>query len=455
MKFVDDKNKKLSWYSRNYLFLGTLTIITLNILLFALLGNYFTDGIGGQHIWYGKLDLSNIFRVFLNAFEHSNWQHVLLNMLCFSFCGLYIERKTGTFNFLLLVLGLTFIEGAFSAAGSYSVEFHGASGLVYICYAYILIDYIFSFHKYKRNKTNTILGAIIIALMYLAMCFDGGTDGFSFKPYPYDLLSNLGHYSAFFAGIIVSLIIQVVQLKYLNNSTPVEFEPKKVSKKIYILPIILICMLSICCPILSIVANNRTNIDYSITFDCNYDQFDTTLEYNYSDNKYSSLQSTFLPNFRSTFEADKRYGYCFEIYEDKGYKKRIEYNAPPLYRPLYSGMDFIPLARATKKTYYLKMFEGYEVYIAYHYLKTYFQDDQIISDNYNDNIFSLYQSKGAKTLIVEKNKNCSFKLPYIRPNYDLQNLIVKANGEQLSLDENGYYTIENVTENIQITFSYI
>ena len=85
IKFVDYKNKKVSWYNRNFLYLGTVIIISINILFFVLLGNYFTENVGGQYVWYGDVDFSNILRVFLNAFEHSNWQHVLLNMLCFLF----------------------------------------------------------------------------------------------------------------------------------------------------------------------------------------------------------------------------------------------------------------------------------------------------------------------------------------------------------------------------------
>ena len=239
MNFFDDKSKKTNWYNRNYLFLGTVIVVCVNILLFALLGNDFSSGIGGEHIWYDQLDFSNLWRVFLNGFEHSNWQHVLLNMLCFFVCGLYIERKTGTINFLLLTAGMAFISGAFAAAGSCSIGFHGASGIVYMCYAFVIVDYLFSFNKRKRSKTNIIMGAIIIALIYLAMCFSGGTSGFSFELYPYDLMNNLAHYSGFFASLIVSLMIQIAQLTIIKNSAPLEYKPPKVNKKIYILPALL------------------------------------------------------------------------------------------------------------------------------------------------------------------------------------------------------------------------
>lgn len=39
MKFFDDKSKNLKWYNRNYFYIGTIIVIVLNILLFAILGN--------------------------------------------------------------------------------------------------------------------------------------------------------------------------------------------------------------------------------------------------------------------------------------------------------------------------------------------------------------------------------------------------------------------------------
>ena len=218
MKFFDDKCKRTKWYNKNYFFVGTLIIIAINIILYWQYGNDFNNYIGGEHIWYDKFVFDNFFRAILNAFEHANWQHVLLNMLCFLFCGLYIERKTGTFSYLLLMAGLVAISSCFVVTFSISLNWHGASGLVYICYAYILVDYIFSFQKHRRNKLNIIMGAIILALIYLAMCYNGGTDSFGFEWYPYDLMYNAGHYSSFVAGIIVTVMLNLAKLKDRRES---------------------------------------------------------------------------------------------------------------------------------------------------------------------------------------------------------------------------------------------
>ena len=54
-----------------------------------------------------------------------------------------------------------------------------------------------------------IFGGAVLALIYFAMCFSGGTSHVSFAVYPYDLLHNLGHGTGFFCGTIVALLIQI------------------------------------------------------------------------------------------------------------------------------------------------------------------------------------------------------------------------------------------------------
>lgn len=60
-----------------------------------------------------------------------------------------------------------------------------------------------------RRHSHEVLGGIVIALIYFAMCFSGGTSTVSFAPYPYDLLHNLGHGTGFFTGTIVALLVQI------------------------------------------------------------------------------------------------------------------------------------------------------------------------------------------------------------------------------------------------------
>lgn len=92
MKILNDNEKTLHWWNRNWFFLGTIAIILVNIVLFAILGSNWAPNPQSQ-ISYSVLNFDNIWVNFLNCFEHSNWQHCLLNMLCFFVVGTCIERK--------------------------------------------------------------------------------------------------------------------------------------------------------------------------------------------------------------------------------------------------------------------------------------------------------------------------------------------------------------------------
>ena len=210
MKFIDSPKKRLAWYSRNYFYIATVAVVVTNIALYACLGNSWTFAFGNGSVrWERSFDFQRIWRCFLNNFSHGTWQHALLNMLCFFIAGLYLERKTGSLGLSGLVLSLAVLQGCVCAAAKGDLGFYGFSGVNYALYAYIAIDYLFSFTKSRRNKTDLIFGGIVLALIYLAMCFSGGTATVSFKPYPYDLLHNLGHGTGFFCGAIVALLVQL------------------------------------------------------------------------------------------------------------------------------------------------------------------------------------------------------------------------------------------------------
>ena len=210
MKFIDSPKKRLAWYSRNYFYIATVAVVVTNIALYACLGNSWTSAFGNGSVrWERSFDFQRIWRCFLNNFSHGTWQHALLNMLCFFIAGLYLERKTSSLGLSGLVLSLAVLQGCVCAAAKGDLGFYGFSGVNYALYAYIVIDYLFSLGNARRNKTDLIFGGIVLALIYLAMCFSGGTATVSFKPYPYDLLHNLGHGTGFFCGAIVALLVQL------------------------------------------------------------------------------------------------------------------------------------------------------------------------------------------------------------------------------------------------------
>lgn len=211
MKIFNDSEKSLHWWNKNWFFLGTIAVVLINIILFASFGSEWAINPQSQ-ISYSVLNFDNIIANFLNCFEHSSWQHCLLNMLCFFVVGTYIERKKGTSNLVCLVLLFAIIGKSMSVANSLGGA-HGFSGINYALYAFVIIDYIFYIFSKEKNKFNIIYGLLIIALIYLAMCYNGGATGFGLNWYPNDLINNMGHYTGFVAGLIVGLVVKICKLQ--------------------------------------------------------------------------------------------------------------------------------------------------------------------------------------------------------------------------------------------------
>lgn len=215
MKFFDDKSKNVRWYNRNYFYIGTIVIILINVLLFVVLGGSWADGIisASPGHWEAPFYFNSTIISFFNAFSHYSLQHVLLNMSCFAICGIYLERKTGTLGILGFVIFSAFISGITVTCNDLSVSWDGFSVVNFFLYAYIVFDFLFSFRKEKRNKTNIILGSIVLLFIYVAMCFCGGVTDICFKIYPYSLIYNMGHYSGFLTGCVIALFKNIIEIR--------------------------------------------------------------------------------------------------------------------------------------------------------------------------------------------------------------------------------------------------
>jgi len=224
----DYKNTTLIW--KNYFFIGTVLIIAFNVLMFAFASGWrwrvFETNQGN---WGSPLHFNHIIISFFSSFDHVNWQHALLNMLCFFVCGLYLERKMGSLKLVLLILSLAFFTSIATTANNNSPHWTGFSAVNFGLYFYIIIDFIFSFFK-KSSKINFIFGTVVIGLIYFAMCFSGGTHSFSFRWYPYDLINNMGHYSGALAGLILALTIKIAKLGYIKKKKNQE-ENEQANKK--------------------------------------------------------------------------------------------------------------------------------------------------------------------------------------------------------------------------------
>lgn len=206
-RVLNDTRKNTTKRTANYFFVVTIAITLINVIIFATCGRD-TGDISVRPNW-GRFSVNNLMQTVLNTFTHFNWQHTLLNMLCFLVAGMYLERKQGSFPFLLFMVLLIFFTGFASAANDISLSWKGFSGANYGLYGYIVIEYIFMlFQKRKRDLVNIVSGAVVLGLIYLAMCFNGGTSTIGFEWFPYDLLHNLGHASGFFAGIVSGCVGQ-------------------------------------------------------------------------------------------------------------------------------------------------------------------------------------------------------------------------------------------------------
>lgn len=214
MKYIDDDTKKIRWWNRNYFFAGTILVVFINILIHAITPDHtWFYKWHSSGYWGSELSFDNLNKQFVSSFLHANWQHVLLNMLCFLICGAWVERRKGTFELLGLVFVMAWVAETFIGANHSSTNSVGYSGVNYAFYAYAIIDYcVLLFRKTTRTKINVISGGILMALIYFAACFDGGTQTVSFQWYPYDFMHNMGHYSGFFGGAILSLTVQIAKL---------------------------------------------------------------------------------------------------------------------------------------------------------------------------------------------------------------------------------------------------
>lgn len=452
MKFFDDKSKDLKWYNRNYFYLGTIIFIVLNISIFSFFGYGNLKYIGGEFVWNGVFDVSNIFRSFLDTFEHGSWSHVLWNMVSFAIVSLYIERKVGTFNFIFLMLGFSFLSGNITTAARNTVNHHGASSLIYFCYAFAYVDYVFMlFNKEKRNKMNIIMGAIIVFAIYVAMCSNDDSKYF-FELYPHNLIFNAAHYSNFFAGIIVTLMINLFSLHKKGEGEVQIRERKPLSKKLkvfYIFVLIINIVLAGTCSFFTLTAINRTNVKCSLKFDCNIDKYDYVVEKEFSKDtyiSYLSCRNDWLSNF--DYQID---GYSYEIYLDKEHTKQMTNKTDTNYSIVanypWGYGDTIPLSKELEQTLYVKMFKTYKVefldvaeYIDISkWTPKNLQEETLFTTNYSNSIVD-----------VKENATLRFMLESLK--YSFGSFKLEVDGTELLRDAEGYYCIENINSDIEISF---
>ncbi len=211
MLFFDDKSKTdLKWYSRNWFYAGTIFISLLLIILCVANLNEWEESIIERYTLEGGSVFERLFYAFLIKFIYTNWSTVLYNILGFAIAALYLERKTGTLNFILLVFGMMFLCSTTDLVINFYSTFT-SSFEWFALWGYVVIDFIFTAcQKDKRNKTNLILGAIVLVLLYFRACFyDKIGGGIGLGWYPHQIIDISSHFVMFIVGITISLFVQV------------------------------------------------------------------------------------------------------------------------------------------------------------------------------------------------------------------------------------------------------
>ena len=186
--------KKFS-YSFNY---ATLAIAAVNVIAFILTGS--GRNLNAQYL-FGLQPILFLrghyyWQIFTYMFMHGSWSHLLSNMIGLIFFGVYVEKQTGSKEFLLFYILCGILCGAaslgiYAVAGYWQIVLVGASGAVYA--VLLLFAVIFP------RSTVFILGLVPVPAPLLIAVFDqvfGMNQG----------VAHLTHLSGFAAAWLFCLV---------------------------------------------------------------------------------------------------------------------------------------------------------------------------------------------------------------------------------------------------------
>lgn len=171
MKFVDDYNKELKWYNRNFVFLGTILMVALILLCEFVVKKDVT-----------KLVSENIFvSTALDPFITGSKQKAVVSAVFMLVAGLYLERYWGTIKYVVVSLVLcpiiTMLVLQFGVLyilqnPTKELAFSGleTSVLPYALFGFVIITTIFHLKKYLFDKTHSIFNWLLLAVIIVTMC---------------------------------------------------------------------------------------------------------------------------------------------------------------------------------------------------------------------------------------------------------------------------------------------
>ena len=298
MKFVDDKNKKLRWYNRNFFWVVTIVYIALNILLYKYIGYNKLRYLENEH-WIVFGPVKDWLIAIGNTYSHSSWEHVLHNMLAISFCLFYMERKMGSINLTLVLLSLTVIVAPICCVGAF-FSWKGNSGIWFAAFGYVLVDYLFSLRKSERNLTNIIIGAVVLILEWFRTGFyDKRDGGIGWVLAPYQILQNWAHEIGFYIGALLALIICTVKIQNQKKEEVcyVETRSQKYQKTCSIFSKIMVALTVIAIAWVPAYVCVQTQREYVVMFEINANINDYNTSFTINDMSVESASTEDVVNY--------------------------------------------------------------------------------------------------------------------------------------------------------------
>ena len=171
MKFVDDYNKELKWYNRNWLFLGTLLMVA--VILVAEF--VFKDDIT-------KFANKNIFVTYaLIPVMTGNAQKAVVSAVFMLLAGLYLERYWGTLKYIFIsvlvcpivaYLSVSILSAYVLQNPNKELAFNGlqSSMWAYAMFGFVCIATLFHLKKYLFDKKHSVFNWLLLAVIILTMC---------------------------------------------------------------------------------------------------------------------------------------------------------------------------------------------------------------------------------------------------------------------------------------------
>lgn len=190
-------NNKISWVTLiNTLFIVVNILIYLLVHHTSLLGETIDIMRKGALSWYLVKEKGEYYRILSSMFLHSDFEHLINNMLVLFFVGDNLERAAGKFKYLIIYFGSGIIAGissiSYNMIKDNKVFSIGASGAIFGvvgAMAYILL--------LNKGRLEDISSRQII--LFTVFSLYGGIANAN--------IDNVAHIGGFIGGIILALIL--------------------------------------------------------------------------------------------------------------------------------------------------------------------------------------------------------------------------------------------------------